>query len=195
MSKSSLLFTIEQWELLRRLRTSGLTREHVCQAYDDLDRIERDLCNIYATSNDVTATNNLIQIQNGTSNVDPLTLAKNLQNFQIMMAKNLAAMNYRMLGSNTSPTPTSPPHKSTTSPTASTPSTSTVQPFSQQVLTNGTLRTNIMSPINDFNSFVLNTFANEIEDEARELEEFRAYVPLIPLLGPGLDVSSIPRFE
>ena len=44
MSKnSSLLFTIEQWELVRRLKNSGITKEQICQAFDDLDKMEKDL--------------------------------------------------------------------------------------------------------------------------------------------------------
>ena len=49
MSKnSSLLFNIEQWELTRRLRNSGLSKEQLCQAFDDLDRMERELGNLYS---------------------------------------------------------------------------------------------------------------------------------------------------
>jgi len=44
MSKnSSLLFTVEQWELVRRLKSSGITKEQICQAFDDLDKMENDL--------------------------------------------------------------------------------------------------------------------------------------------------------
>ena len=44
MSKSSsLLFSVEQWELARRLRNTGLTKEQVCQAFDDLEKIEKKI--------------------------------------------------------------------------------------------------------------------------------------------------------
>lgn len=43
----SLLFSIEQWELLRRLRNSGLTKEQIGQAFDDLAKIEQDLGSMY----------------------------------------------------------------------------------------------------------------------------------------------------
>ncbi len=43
----SLLFSIEQWELIRRLRNSGLTKEQIGQAFDDLNKIEQDLGNMY----------------------------------------------------------------------------------------------------------------------------------------------------
>ena len=48
MSKNStLLFTVEQWELTRRLKNSGLTKEQLCQAFDDLDKMEKDLGSLY----------------------------------------------------------------------------------------------------------------------------------------------------
>jgi len=43
----SLLFSIEQWELIRRLRNSGLTKEQIGQAFDDLAKIEQDLGSMY----------------------------------------------------------------------------------------------------------------------------------------------------
>lgn len=43
----SLLFSIEQWELIRRLRNSGLTKEQIGQAFDDLTKIEQDLGSMY----------------------------------------------------------------------------------------------------------------------------------------------------
>ncbi|CAF0756404.1 unnamed protein product [Brachionus calyciflorus] len=46
-TNSTLLFTVEQWELTRRLRNSGLTKEQVCQAFDDLDRMDKELGSLY----------------------------------------------------------------------------------------------------------------------------------------------------
>ena len=43
------MFTIEQWELMRRLRNSGLSKEQICLAYDEIVKIERELGNTYAT--------------------------------------------------------------------------------------------------------------------------------------------------
>lgn len=49
MSKSSsLAFTVEQWELTRRLRNTGLTKEQVCQAFDDLEKMEKDLSDLFS---------------------------------------------------------------------------------------------------------------------------------------------------
>lgn len=46
-SSSSLLFSIEQWELIRRLRNSGVSKDDICSAFDELDRVERDLGPVY----------------------------------------------------------------------------------------------------------------------------------------------------
>jgi predicted RNA-binding protein associated with RNAse of E/G family len=41
------MFTIEQTELIRRLRNSGLTKEQIIQAYDSFERVEAELGNLY----------------------------------------------------------------------------------------------------------------------------------------------------
>ncbi|XP_074642988.1 homeobox-containing protein 1-like [Tubulanus polymorphus] len=41
------LFTIEQIELLRRLRNSGITKEQIIQAFDSLSRLDRELGQTY----------------------------------------------------------------------------------------------------------------------------------------------------
>ncbi|RNA25115.1 von Willebrand factor type EGF and pentraxin domain-containing 1, partial [Brachionus plicatilis] len=46
-TNSTLLFSIEQWELTRRLRNSGLTKDQVCQAFDDLDRMDKEFGSLY----------------------------------------------------------------------------------------------------------------------------------------------------
>ena len=55
---STLMFSIEQWELVRRLKNSGLTKEQLFQAYDDLDRIEADLGQLYNVPTSNASTNN-----------------------------------------------------------------------------------------------------------------------------------------
>ena len=42
------LFTIEQIELIRRLRNSGLTKEQLGQAFDSMDRLDRELGPTYS---------------------------------------------------------------------------------------------------------------------------------------------------
>lgn len=40
-------FSIEQIELIRRLRNSGLTKEQLLQAFESLERIDSELGNLY----------------------------------------------------------------------------------------------------------------------------------------------------
>jgi hypothetical protein len=91
MSRQS--FSIEQWELIRRLRNSGLTKEQLANAYDDLDKIEQDLGPLYTIPSNLFANLNFQnQISNMANNGDMSNLlTNNLQLFQI--AKNLASFN------------------------------------------------------------------------------------------------------
>jgi hypothetical protein len=75
---ASLLFSIEQWELTRRLKNSGLTKEQLCQAFDDLDKMEKDLGNLY------NIPSNPSQSQNNNNNNQS---SLNLQNFQSLLSK------------------------------------------------------------------------------------------------------------
>jgi hypothetical protein len=43
----SLQLSVEQWELLRRLRNSHLTKTQIIRAYDELDRLDRELGNLF----------------------------------------------------------------------------------------------------------------------------------------------------
>ena len=43
----SLQLSVEQWELLRRLRNSHLTRLQIIRAYDELDRLDRELGTLF----------------------------------------------------------------------------------------------------------------------------------------------------
>lgn len=46
-SSTSLQLSVEQWELLRRLRNSHLTKAQIVRAYDELDRLDRELGNLF----------------------------------------------------------------------------------------------------------------------------------------------------
>lgn len=46
-SSISLQLSVEQWELLRRLRNSHLTKQQIIRAYDELDRLDRELGNLF----------------------------------------------------------------------------------------------------------------------------------------------------
>ena len=43
----SLQLSVEQWELLRRLRNSHLTKPQIIRAYDELDRLDRELGSLF----------------------------------------------------------------------------------------------------------------------------------------------------
>lgn len=55
LSSTSLQLSVEQWELLRRLRNSHLTKQQILRAYDELDRLDRELGNLFTTAS-ATAT-------------------------------------------------------------------------------------------------------------------------------------------
>ena len=46
-SETQPLFSIEQTELIRRLRNSGITKEQVVQAFETFERIDEDLGTLY----------------------------------------------------------------------------------------------------------------------------------------------------
>ena len=58
-STSSLQLSVEQWELLRRLRNSHLSKSQIVRAYDELDRLDRELGNLFnsAPANSTTSSN------------------------------------------------------------------------------------------------------------------------------------------
>lgn len=47
MSGGKFLFTVEQLELIRRLRNSGLTKQHLLSAFDSFERLDHQLGDIY----------------------------------------------------------------------------------------------------------------------------------------------------
>jgi hypothetical protein len=170
---NSLLFSIEQWEFIRRLRNSGLTKEQICQAFDDLDRIERELGerlfnnSTTTTSPSKTTTTtindnliNLFQTQFN-NNSDSNLFAKQ---FQLFMAKNIAALSYQnRLINNSSSTTTA-----TTTTTSSSSSTPIMTTNSNSIVNNK----NISSPLNNDNqTTTFNLY--EIDEDIKELDDFR----------------------
>lgn len=57
LSSASLQLSVEQWELLRRLRNSHLTKTQIIRAYDELDRLDRELGNLFNTAHSSSSTN------------------------------------------------------------------------------------------------------------------------------------------
>lgn len=86
----TLLFSIEQWELIRRLRNSGLSKEQIGQAFDDLNKIEQDLGSMYNIPANLTQNNNLTGIPNDSNKISNNQFLNNMQLFQ--MAKSLTSI-------------------------------------------------------------------------------------------------------
>jgi hypothetical protein len=55
----SLQLSVEQWELLRRLRNSHLTKSQIIRAYDELDRLDRELGNLFNSAPTSTCASSL----------------------------------------------------------------------------------------------------------------------------------------
>ena len=66
LMKSTLLnmFSIEQWELMRRLKNSGLSKEQICLAYDGLGTVIQDYATPLANLNTLNGQHQLKAITN-----------------------------------------------------------------------------------------------------------------------------------
>ena len=176
---NSLLFSIEQWEFIRRLRNSGLTKDQICQAFDDLDRIERELGERLFHNNSVTTTTTT---SSSSSNTPPFTTTANenlinlfqtqfinnsdsnlfAKQFQLFMAKNIAALSYqnRLINQSSCSTTT------TTTSTISSPIMTTTNNVNNKTISSSS------SPMNNDNlTTTLNLY--EIDDDIKELDDFR----------------------
>lgn len=89
----SLHFSIEQWELIRRLRNSGLTKEQIGQAFDDLNKIEQEMGSIYNVRTSPIQQQNNTSLSNLSGTEASSKFNSNQINMQIFqMAKNLSSM-------------------------------------------------------------------------------------------------------
>ena len=154
---TSLQLSVEQWELLRRLRNSHLTKVQIIRAYDELDRLDRELGNLFnsASFTNSFSSNNLIL----NDPVSPSTL--NIQQISPPSSISTTTNNKRShtnglsSGKLSNGYPSSHVHHSTS---------------------NINVRS-IRSNINDTNSTQHDTInSNDIEEENRELQELLAYV-------------------
>lgn len=57
------LFTVEQIELIRRLKNSGINKDQLAQAFDSMDRLDRELGNVYTIPMSVAQGLQLQQLQ------------------------------------------------------------------------------------------------------------------------------------
>lgn len=144
---TSLQLSVEQWELLRRLRNSHLTKKQILRAYDELDRLDRELGNLYNTSTVLPSSSTIVTHNDP---VSPTTI-----NSQQVSPPSSLINNKRS-------------HSHTTSNIPSVRSTNGYHTH------NSNLRT-MRNNLNDINSHDgLNS--TDLEDETRELQELLAYV-------------------
>lgn len=106
------MFTIEQIELIRRLRNSGVTKEQVVQAFDSLDRLDRELGSLY----NVPRTSASIQNNHNNSHLDSHStgqlnnIPRTLTNSQVASTLTRPSSQFTVsLNSNSSPTTTLSP--------------------------------------------------------------------------------------
>jgi hypothetical protein len=70
---TSLQLSVEQWELLRRLRNSHLTKKQIIRAYDELDRLDRELGHLFNSAHPPTILSSSVLIPQ-TDPVSPTTI-------------------------------------------------------------------------------------------------------------------------
>ena len=160
-----LLFSIEQWELVRRLRNSGLTKEQVCQAFDDLERMEKELGGLYSvpvnwspnqSQGSPTPSSAAVCNSSGSSTTGPDT-ASIVKSVQLLMAKNLAAINNQH-------------QRSTLNSSSSNNGHLILNKNENNEQTNANLSSAAVALVN-------NHFSNTVdaEQEGKEIDEFRKY--------------------
>ena len=162
---TALQLSVEQWELLRRLRNSHLTKTQILRAYDELDRLDRELGNLFNTApHPIPPPLNLPS----SSTIDPVSPSAIISQ-QISPPSSASITNNNKR-----------PHSHTVNglppvrPTNGYHSSQTPHPPS-----NPSLRA-ARNSINETNSTLLNPHEtinqNDLEEENRELQELLAYV-------------------
>ena len=167
LSSTSLQLSVEQWELLRRLRNSHLTKAHIIRAYDELDRLDRELGSLFHTA---APTSSLMA-----PSVDPLSPStshsQQISPPPLSFPSSKRSHNHIVNGlvsrssSTTSNGYQTHPHHSTTSPNLNSRSR------------NGGTEHNV-TMVNPFEPLS----QAEMEEETRELQELLSYVVVSRIL-------------
>lgn len=163
-SSASLQLSVEQWELLRRLRNSHLTKAQIIRAYDELDRLERELGNLFHTAPPSSSSSSSSSSSTVVPSIDPVSpSASNTQ--QISPPPSSLTNNKR-------------PHSQTANGFNSRPSSNTINGAQHSTSSpNLTNRTKISA---ENNNSLINQYEAltqfDVEEEARELQEFLSYV-------------------
>jgi hypothetical protein len=162
LSSTSLQLSVEQWELLRRLRNSHLTKVQIIRAYDELDRLDRELGNLFNTAPPSSST-----IPPPTEPVSPSAMITQ----QISPPSSSLSNNKR-------------PHSHTVNGlTARSSSTTSNGYHLHHHTTSPSVSVRPRNGVNEINSTIVNQYEttnqNDMEEETRELQELLSYVFLV----------------
>jgi hypothetical protein len=168
-STLSLQLSVEQWELLRRLRNSHLTKMQIIRAYDELDRLDRELGNLFNSANPSTLSSSSIIVPPA----DPVS-PSTINSQQISPPSSVTNNNKRPHSHTVNGLPpvrqSNGYHSSYIQHSTSSSSSSSLN-VSIRPIRNG---------INETNSTLLNQHETinqtDLEEETRELQELIAYV-------------------
>lgn len=93
------MFTVEQIELIRRLRNSGMSKDQILSAWDILDRVDSQLGQVYnipvSYANQLQAAVTLMGVQNAIHSTLQQQQAQQLQQQHILDASNARQMRKR----------------------------------------------------------------------------------------------------
>lgn len=171
---TSLQLSVEQWELLRRLRNSHLTKPQIIRAYDELDRLDRELGNLFNSAPPVSA--NLSSSCTHIPSMDPVSPST-------MISQQVSPPSSTSINNNNKR-----PHSHAVN---GIPPVRLSNGYSSNVHHSGTpssLSANanvrpMRNGVSDANSTGINPYEpinqNDIEEETRELQELLAYVNYI----------------
>jgi hypothetical protein len=161
LSSTSLQLSVEQWELLRRLRNSHLTKQQIIRAYDELDRLDRELGNLFNSASSSSST-----IVPPPDPISPSTMITQ----QISPSSSSLSNNKR-------------PHSQTMNGLTSRSSSTTSNGYHTHLHHHTTSPNLSVRSRNDIQSNNVNQYdslnQNDLEEETRELQELISYVYLV----------------
>jgi hypothetical protein len=162
---TSLQLSVEQWELLRRLRNSHLTKTQIIRAYDELDRLDRELGNLF-NSPSLPPSSTLPSSSTIIPPTDPVS-PSTINSQQISPPSSVPNNNNNKR-----------PHSHTIH--NGLPPVRATNGYHLQHTSSNTSSRPIRNSLNETNSTILNQNEtinqNDLEEETRELQELLAYV-------------------
>ncbi len=164
LSSASLQLSVEQWELLRRLRNSHLTKQQIIRAYDELDRLDRELGNLFNTAPPPSST--IVPLP------DPVSPSIAMTQQISPSSSSLSTTNHNKRS-----------HSQTVNGFTSRSSSTTSNGYHPHLHHPSTLAVRSRTGANEMQSTSMNQYetmnSNDLEEETRELQELISYVFLI----------------